>query len=212
MRHTLEDLRYRLNFRIEYVEWGEAAGPIAWSWHGHGLSWEPLVHSAFCLGYRLDEAQRPVRFDKQRALELGVPEGPLFGRLQSGEAMTVPGGDTVRPGQVLGPARRGRSVVFATDTVPCDGLRRLCRGADIAFLEGMFTRAHEAEAAEKQHMTADQAGAIAAEGQVQRLVLVHISPRYTRDDEQVLRDEARAHFPAAEVGRGLATYEIKLPD
>jgi ribonuclease Z len=212
VRHTLEDLRYRLNFRIDYVEWDDAAGSTAWSWHGHALRWEVLEHSAFCLGYRLDEAGRPGRFHLERAIELGVPEGPLFGELQAGKSVTTPSGATVRPDQVLGAERRGRNVVFATDTAPCDGLRRLCRSADIAFLEGMFTLAHEQEAVEKQHMTADQAGRIAAETEVKKLVLVHLSPRYTHDDEKILRDEARAHFPSAEVGRGLASYEIKLPD
>lgn len=212
IRHTLEDLRYRLNYRLEFLEWEEGAGPLAWSWRGHEIRWEPLAHSAFCLGYRLDERQRPGRFHPRRAAELGVPSGPLFGRLQAGETITTPAGETVSPEQVLGPPRRGRSVVFATDTLPCDGLARLCGGADIAFVEGMFTLAHAEEAAEKLHMTAEQAGRVAAEAGAQRLVLVHLSPRYTRDDEQILRDEARVHFPGAEVGRGLATYEIKLPD
>jgi len=212
VQHTLDDLRYRLDYALEFVEWDERSGDVAWSWNGHQLRWHQLRHSAFCLGYRLDEKTRPGRFDTERAVELGVPPGPLYGRLQAGEEVVVPDGTTVRPEQVLGPPRRGRSVVFATDTVPCEGLTRLCRGADLAFLEGMFTKAHETEAAEKLHMTAEQAGLVAADAGVDRLVLVHLSPRYTRDDEQVLRDEARRHFPAAEVGRGLASYEIKLPD
>jgi ribonuclease Z len=212
VEHTLSDLRYRLDYRLEFVEWSADAGEVAWSWHGHPLSWEPLSHSAFCLGYRLDEQTRPGRFDPERAAELGVPSGPLFGRLQAGEEISLPDGSTVRPDQVLGPPRRGRSVVFATDTVPCPGLDRLCRDADLAFVEGMFTNAHRSEAADKLHMTAEQAGRAAAGAGVDRLVLVHISPRYTRDDEQTLRDEARRHHPTAEVGRGLQSYEIKLPN
>jgi ribonuclease Z len=212
VRHTLEDLKYHLNYTLEFVEWAPGAGRIAWAWHGNGLAWEPLEHSTFCLGYRLEEAVRPGRFDPARADALGVPPGPLRGRLQSGETVSSADGREIRPGDVLGPPRRGRVVAFATDTRPCAGLEALCEGADVAFVEGMFGSVHAAEAEEKRHMTAAEAAGAAARARVSRLVLVHVSPRYSLEDEGVLRDEARARFPNAEIASQLAIYEVPLPE
>jgi ribonuclease Z len=213
VRHTLEDLRYRIDYGLEFVEWSEGAGPAAWDWHGSRLIWEPLEHSVFCLGWRVEEAVRPGRFFPERASAAGVPSGPLWGRLQAGEDVVLDDGRTVRPSDVLGPPRRGRVVAFATDTRPCAGLERVVAGADLAFVEGMFALEHAADAAEKKHMTAAAAAEVAARAGAHRLVLVHISPRYdTRGDEERLRDEARVRFPGAEVGRGLASYAVPLPD
>jgi ribonuclease Z len=211
VRHTLEDLRYRLNFELSFVEWSEGA-PRALAWNGCSLSWEPLDHSAFCLGYRLEEAERPGKFDPEAAARLGVPAGPLFGRLQAGEDVTLSDGRVVKPSDVLGPPRRGRVLSFATDTRPCPGLVNTLRGADLAFAEGMFALRHAAEAVEKKHMTALESATIAAEAGVSRLVLVHISPRYRLDEEPLLAEEASAAFPGVEVGRALATYAVPLPD
>ncbi len=212
IRHTLEDLRYRINFEIEFIEWEENADRQAWSWHGVRLIWESLDHSTFCLGYRLEEPSRPGRFFPEKAKELGVPMGPLFGKLQSGETVATPDGRLVKPEEVLGPPRRGRVITFATDTRPCSGLNRLLKEADLAFVEGMFALEHGPEASEKGHMTAAQAAQAAAASEVKRLILVHISPRYTSRDEKILETEAQQHLKRTEVAQALAAYSVPLPD
>ncbi len=212
VRHTLEDLRYHVNFQLNFVEWSERAGRCAWTWNGVKLNWEPLSHSTFCLGFRLEEPERPGKFYPDRAAALGVPSGPLFGKLQVGEAVTTPEGREVQPSEVLGQSRRGRIIAYATDTRPCSGLESLITGTDLAFVEGMFASKHEKEAAEKKHMTAKQAAQIAAKVGVKKLVLVHISPRYTREDERTIEEEARTCFEGAEVAKPLAVYPVPLPD
>ena len=213
IQHTLQDLRYRLNFDITYVEYDKKnPTDVAWRWQGHALHWAPLKHSTFCLGYRLEEATRPGRFDLDAARQLGIPPGPLYGQLQSGCAVTLADGTEIQPAQVLGPSRRGRVVVVATDTRPCPALEQLMRGADLAFAEGMFTQAHQTEAIEKQHSTAAETAQQAARAGVHRLVLVHISPRYGYEDEATLKAEAAAHFANVTVGRALATFAVPLPD
>jgi ribonuclease Z len=212
VRHTLEDLKYHINFNVEFVEWNSISSRIAWSWHGSALIWDILEHSAFCLGYRLEEGGRPGRFDPVRATALGVPAGSLRGRLQAGESVVTDDGREVCPGDVLGPTRRGRVVAFATDTRPCEGLSRLCVGADLAFVEGMFVDAHRDAAIEKRHMTASEGAQAACDAGAARVVLVHLSPRYTHEDEALLEAEARAVHPRAEIAKPLAVYPIPLPD
>ncbi|MBN2529988.1 MAG: ribonuclease Z [Deltaproteobacteria bacterium] len=212
IQHTLEDLRYRINFEIRYIEWHRSTGGKALDWNGCTIFWEPLQHSTFCLGYRVEEHTRPGKFNLEKAKALGIPTGPLYGRLQAGSAITLDDGRTILPQDVLGPDRRGRIITFATDTAPCDGLKAVCQNADLAFIEGMFTLEHAAEAADKKHSTAASSAKIAKAAGVQKLVLVHISPRYAYDDETILKTEAQVHFENAIVARGLDSFEIPLPD
>src|SRR5262249_41165008 len=79
----------------------------------------PLDHRVFTLGYRIEERPRPGKFNLERALEIGVPEGPLFGRLQGGQDIVLADGRTVRSSDVLGPPRLGRTLAYCTDTRPC---------------------------------------------------------------------------------------------
>lgn len=212
IQHTLEDLRYRINFELNFIEWSKSHGSKAIDWNGCAVHWEPLQHSTFCLGYRIEENTRPGKFDLKKAIALGIPKGPLFGRLQAGERITLDDGREILPGDVLGPSRRGRIVAFATDTMRCEGMHRIAQGADLAFLEGMFTLENEPEANDKKHSTAASSAQLAAEAGVQKLALVHISPRYSYDDEKILKKEARTHFKGAIVARGLDSFDIPLPD
>src|SRR5438128_618915 len=71
-----------------------------------------LDHRVFALGYRIDELPRPGRFNVERARELGVPEGPLWGRLQAGEDVRSADGNVVSSSDVLGLPRPGKSVAY----------------------------------------------------------------------------------------------------
>ena len=76
----------------------------------------PLDHSIFCLGWRLQEKTRPGTFDLEEAQALGIPRGPMYGRLQDGESVTLPDGRVIKPEMVLGAPRPGKSVVYCLDT------------------------------------------------------------------------------------------------
>jgi ribonuclease Z len=119
------------------------------------------------------EEERPGAFDAAEAERLGVTPGPDFGRLQHGE--TVGG---VEPGQVLGPARLGRKLVFSGDTAPSEALALAAHGADVLVHEATFAEEEAERAAQTQHTTARQAATIAAEAEVRMLALTHLSTRY----------------------------------
>lgn len=163
-------------------------------------------HRSLNLIYAIQEPDRPGRFDKPRALALGVPEGPLFGRLQKGESVTLPDGGTVSPDDVLGPSRQGRRIAFSGDTQPCLGLLEAARDADLFICEATFTKDLVERAREVKHMCAQEAAAVAAKAKAHRLVLTHISPRY-KDATPVL-EEARAVVPDALLAEDLMTVEV----
>lgn len=167
-----------------------------------------LHHGVYNLGYAFMEPDRPGRFDKPKALELGVPEGPLFRRLQQGETVRTPDGKTVAPEDVLGPARKGRKIVITGDTGPCEALIELAQDADLLVSEATYCQDLAEKAVEYGHMTAAQAADMARRAGVQRLVLTHVSPRYT-DDAQHLA-EAKAVFPEVAVARDHWSVEVPL--
>ncbi|MFH1539570.1 MAG: ribonuclease Z [bacterium] len=166
-------------------------------------------HSVPTYAFALRERVRPGRFNLEKAKELGIPEGPLFSRLQQGESITLESGRVVEPGEILGPARPGRGVVYVTDTLYTPSLADFCRGADLLMHEGMFTDEMEEEARYRKHCTASQAATLARAAEVKRLVLIHISPRYWRRKE--LRDEARRVFPDTDVAKDLMEIEVPYP-
>src|SRR4051812_46180700 len=161
-------------------------------------------HRVSAYGYALVEDERPGRFDADRARELGVAEGPDFGRLQHGE----PVGD-VRPDDVLGPARPGRKLVISGDSAPCDMTRLVAHRADLLVHEATFAEEERERARETGHTTAREAAALAAEAEVALLALTHVSPRHPPG---VLRAEARELFERTVVPRDFDRVELPLPE
>jgi ribonuclease Z len=198
---TMRRVYGRLRYPFAIVELG-AGDAVAFD--GYEVAAFNVRHRGPAFGYALVEDARPGRFDAERAIALGVPFGPDFGRLQQGE--TVNG---VTPDQVIGPQRRGRKIVVSGDTAPCEMVRVAAHEADVLVHEATFLHEEVARAAETGHSTALQAAELAAEAQVRLLALTHVSTRYTGRE---IRDEARAVFPRTEVPRDFDTIEVPLPE
>jgi ribonuclease Z len=171
----------------------------------------PTDHRADTVGYALAEHTRLGRFNPDRARELGVPEGPLWGRLHKGETVELPDGRRVGPEELVGTPRRGRSVVYTGDTRPSLGVVEAARGADLLIHDSTFSEEERARAEETGHSTAAQAAEMAREAGARRLVLTHISPRYTRDAPELLA-EAKAVFPESVVARDGLTIDVPFAD
>jgi ribonuclease Z len=145
----------------------------------------PLNHRILTYGYALQERDKPGAFNLARAQALSIPQGPLFGRLQRGQAVTLPDGRTIAPQDVLGAPKPGRRIAYCLDTRPCPEAADLARDADLLLYDSTLAAGAEQEAAEKGHSTSRQAAVLAKEAGVKRLVLTHISSRYT-DARQLL--------------------------
>jgi ribonuclease Z len=153
-------------------------------------------HGMASLGFILSEDDRPGRFNRERAVELGVPPGPLFGRLQRGETVCIiTDGEerTVRPEDVLGRPRPGRKIVYTGDTrAGCEGWKDWAQAADLLLHDATFDDNERDRAKEVYHSTAGEAGSVAEELGVKTLALVHISSRYTTTANHI--ENAKEHF------------------
>ncbi|HTE83614.1 MAG TPA: ribonuclease Z [Dehalococcoidia bacterium] len=177
------------------IEIEEFAGPdTVIRGNGYTVLCQPLDHSIETLGYALVEADRPGRFNVKRAIDLGIPPGPLYGTLQGGEPVTADNGRVVNPEEVLGLARPGRRIAYCLDTRPCAGGLALARGADLLVHEGTFTDDATEEAAAYAHSTARQAARIAAEAGSRQLLVTHLSSRYDEAGAARALTEARQVF------------------
>jgi ribonuclease Z len=149
----------------------------------------PLNHTVDTLGWRIEEPDsRSVL--PERAAAVGI-EGADIGRLVRQGALEGPAGRVTL--EEVSEPRPGQTFAFVMDTGVCDAAVELAAGADLAVCEATFLDADEARARRWLHLTARQAGWIAAEGRARHLVLTHFSPRYP--DIAPLADEARRVFP-----------------
>jgi ribonuclease Z len=167
-------------------------------------------HAPGSFGLALVEQTRPGRFDVERARRLGVPEGPLFGRLHRGETVVLDDGTLVEPEELVGPPRRGRRLVYSSDTRACASVTAAAAGADLLIHECTFSEEESARAAETRHSTARQAAEVAAHAGVRRLVLTHFSARHSEQAHRLVK-EASVVFPAAEAAEDGLEIEIALP-
>jgi len=167
-----------------------------------------VKHGVPAIAYAIEENERPGKFDKPKALKLGIPEGPLFNKLQRGKTITLEDGRKITPGMVLGPARTGRKIVISGDTVPIEKMINFAKDADILIHEATFDSSLENISSEYGHSTASQAAEIAKKANVDKLFLMHISPRYI--DNQILEDEACKIFKNTTVPKDFQEVEIKL--
>ena len=143
-RHTPEVARYNLKFSLESVELGQG------SWvrfDGYTITAFPAKHGLPSFGYILEEDPRPGRFNREQALGLGVPPGPLFGRLQRGEVITLGTGDDIReirPEQVMGVARPGRKIVYTGDTRAVHmNIREIASDADLLIHDATYDESRQ---------------------------------------------------------------------
>ena len=169
----------------------------------------PVVHGVSSIGYALVEDDRPGRFDVETADALGVPSGPERGMLQHGEPVALMDGRVVKPEQVLGEPRPGRTVVIAGDTAPTPTVVEAARGADLLVHEATFLEDERERARETAHSTAHDAAGIAQEAGVRMLALTHLSSRYFGPDAA---REARAVFPETVVPRDFDIIEVRFQE
>jgi ribonuclease Z len=204
LQHAMEVGIERVKFPLEIIELrpGDRLGRGDYDI----LTFE-TDHRADTIGYALVEHERLGRFDPDKARELGVPEGPLWGKIHKGETITLDDGRRIAPSELVGAARPGRTVVISGDTRPVAALEEVAKGADLLVHEATFSQEDRQRARETGHSTSLEAAEIAARAGVRQLVLTHISPRYSREAPELLA-EARAVFPETVIARDGMEIEV----
>nr|XP_033476204.1 zinc phosphodiesterase ELAC protein 1 [Epinephelus lanceolatus] len=139
-----------------------------------------LFHRIPSFGFCIQEHDRPGRLKTEILKELGLKPGPLYGRLKTGEPVTLESGRVILPSEVLEEAIPGRKVCILGDcsSVLGEGPLRLCNAADILVHEATLGDEHREKAVDHGHSTPEMAATLARACCARRLVLHHFSQRY----------------------------------
>src|SRR6266498_2840010 len=200
----------RVPFPIEINE--VKAGDTVGKRDGYDICAFPTEHGGGpSLGYVLKEHVRRGRFDVEKAKAAGIPEGPLWGKLSKGEPITLSHGPTFQPSDFVGPKRPGRLVVFTGDTRPCASVVDAAQGADLLIHEATFGEEEKDRAKETGHSTAREAAQVALAAKARRLVLSHVSARYSISAEELVQ-EAKQVFPEVTVARDGQEIDVPFAD
>ena len=169
-------------------------------------------HRTQSVGYVLIEDDRKGRFDRERAEELGVPEGPKFSRLHEGETVELDDGTVVEPEQVVGPPRPGRRVVYTGDTRPTGATVEAATDADLLVHEATFAEDRAERAGQTGHSTARQAADLANRAGAKQLALTHISSRYAGDASELDREAHEVADCEAFVAEDGEAIDVPYPE
>ncbi len=139
-----------------------------------------LDHTTPCLGYAIVEKDRR-RIKMDEAKKLGIPEGPLIGKLSEGEKIKI-NGKTIKPDEVSF-IEKGKKLAYVTDTGLCKNAVTISKNADLLICESTYDDDLLEKAEKYKHLTARQAAQIANQADVKKLCLTHFSQRYKQIDE-----------------------------
>ncbi|MEM0022573.1 MAG: ribonuclease Z [Archaeoglobaceae archaeon] len=163
-------------------------------------------HIVQSVGYALIE-EDSKKFDREKAEKLGIPPGPLYAKLKKGEAVLWKD-KLITPDMVLGEVKKGRKVVYTGDTRPCERIVEIAKNADLLIHDASFSEELKSWAIESGHSTAREAGEVAKKANVKKLILTHISARFSKNPDTLLR-EAKEVFENVEVAKDFLNVEIK---
>lgn len=170
-----------------------------------------LKHRVTAFGYRIVEKDRPGRFNVEKAAQMGIPSGPVYGQLKRGETVTLPDGRTINGADLCGATEIGRKIAYCTDTVYCDGAVELAQDADVLIHEATFAHQDANLAFERLHSTSTMAAQAALVAGVKLLIMTHFSPRYAPGNDIQFDDllqEARAIFPNTKMAYDFFSHEV----
>ena len=195
-----------LKYQLSFVEIGEES--ILFEDDSFRVEALPLDHAVLSYGYRIIEKEKPGELNAVLLKEENIPPGPLYGRIKNKEIVELPDGRIINGADYVGSPKEGRVITILGDTRPCSNAQRLAEGADCLVHEATFNKGQEEMARDYFHSTTVQAAQCAREAGAKRLILTHISSRFTEDDAIELQAEARELFPNTEIAHDLAFFKL----
>ncbi|MHA2169608.1 MAG: ribonuclease Z [Candidatus Kariarchaeaceae archaeon] len=143
------------------------------------------IHEANALSFVWKESDRPGKMNMKKISQLGIPQGPLVGKLQRGESVQLEE-KIIHPSDVQSKPIQGRSVAYSGDTSPnIDFIKALPENCDALVHEGTYPSELSELALERGHSTILDAAQLLSKDQVKQLILTHISPRITDLDGEL---------------------------
>jgi ribonuclease Z len=168
-----------------------------------------LDHVIPSYGFRLIEKDRPGSLQTEKLQQLGIPPGPIYGKLKKGEKVQLPDGTILDGKQFLTPPKPGKTIAIFGDTRICEQSFNVAKDADLMIHEATYRAGQEALAVTYYHSTCTQAAMLAKESNVKSLILTHLSSRFSKEDETSILQEAQSIFPHTWIAYDGFRFEIE---
>ncbi len=167
-----------------------------------------LHHGLPSYGYRIEEADRSGALNVRKLQEMGIPPGPIYKQIKSGEEVVLDDGRVIDGKAFTFAPIKGKILAIAGDTRKCENTRQLAMNADWLVHESTFQLGQEQLAYEFFHTTNTEAATIAKEAGVKNLVLTHISSRFTEADMVQFLQEAKEIFPNCKIASDFSCFDL----
>lgn len=167
-----------------------------------------LAHRVPCFGYRIIEKDLPASLDIDKLKKDNIHIGFFYRDLKEGRTVTLEDGRIIHGKDYLETIRKGKKIAILGDTIPCQASIDLAQDVDLLIHEATQEQALEEKALERGHSTTVHAATIAKQAHARRLIITHISPRYSLNDKTKLVNEARNIFAPTEIATDFATFEV----
>ena len=203
---TAETLNFCVKYPLEIIEIANEGTVVQEGEYQISAIKSNHAVEGYC--FALIENPRPGRFYPDKAKVLGIPQGELWSKLQSGKEATAQNGKTVQPSDVMGPLRAGRKIIYTGDTKPFQAFVKFAAGADLIIHDCTFDDSLSEKASIDGHSTPTQAAGQAKAANAKCLVLSHFSARYS--DASSLLEQAKKVFPNTILAEDHLELELPL--
>jgi ribonuclease Z len=182
-----------------------------------GFAVEPfaLSHRVPCHAWRFTELNMERKLDTHKLQRDGIPRGPLWGELKSGQSITLENGQQIEIEDYYLPQRKPRQCIVAGDNDQPELLVTATKGIDLLIHEATYTQAvSDKVGPAPMHSSAKQLAIFAEQGHVPNLIMTHFSARYGgngKNSVEQLRIEAEAHYSGeVYLAEDFASYQLKV--
>lgn len=196
----------KISYKINYVELTNPG--IIYKGKKFTVIADRLDHQIECWGYRVIEHDHPGELMVEKLKEDNIPAGPIYGQLKQGKEVTLPDGRNILGKNYIGSPQKGRVVTVLGDTRKTANIKELAKHADVLVHESTFGKGESKLARNYYHSTNVQAANLANAADIQKLLLTHISARYTAKMARELQKQAREIFPNTKVVKDFDLIDI----
>lgn len=197
----------KLSYPLHFVEFSEDG--LLFDERGFKVEVSLLEHGVPSYGFRITEADQVGELQAEVLRAMGVPFGPLFGKLKRGEVVTLEDGRVLDGKDFVSEDIKGRVVVICGDTRYSQKTIALAQNANVLVHEATYEADKERTARQHYHATNRQAATIATSANVKQLYLTHISARYLPFQIQELEKEAKQTFTNCKVVKDFDTFVVE---
>ena len=187
----------RLSYPLKFVEIDHSQE--LFNERGFKVTTMSLDHKIACYGYRIEEADHPGELQVDKLRQDNIPSGPIYGQLKAGKTVKLDDGRVIDGKNYLGKPQPGRIIAILGDTRQTPNAVVLAHKADVLVHESTFAKNEAKMAHNYYHSTSPQAAEVAKQAGVRKLLLTHISARYTGKAAYQLAYQVRDVVPDTRV-------------